>query len=67
MSRHAKFKLTIELGNDAMSSTSDLAAALVRVSEQILDGYMRGYILDNNGNTVGEYMMHGVFQSMRHA
>jgi hypothetical protein len=50
------FTLTIKLGNDAMSETADLVAALRRAAELIdVNGAWDGGIMDANGNTVGGY------------
>ena len=55
------FKLEIELGNDAMRSTNDIARALEEVAVR-LSGQHRsfadadaGRIHDDNGNTVGSW------------
>jgi len=61
------FTLTITLGNDAMQTSADLAAALVAVEREILNSdavevagqaqvrSRAGVIRDANGNTVGEW------------
>ncbi len=52
------FKLTIEMGNDAMRDADDLAAALHQVASG-LRGLgtlqLEGDVRDANGNTVGNY------------
>ena len=52
-----KFKLEIELGNDAMITVDDVAAALRNIAHRLdTAGVGRGQrvgILDANGNTVG--------------
>lgn len=61
------FTLQIQLGNEAMSDATQLAAALRRVAEKIdsfseLDIFIvrpRGIITDLNGNSVGSYEMVG--------
>lgn len=51
-----RFTLTIELGNAAMQSGPDVAAALRAVADRIEhDLEARGTIRDENGNTVGSY------------
>lgn len=55
-----KFKLTIDLGNDAMSERSDVIEALGRVMMRLADGSStEGYITDRNGNTVGSWEVTG--------
>jgi hypothetical protein len=50
------FTLTIKLGNSAMQSGPDVAAALRDVAERIENGLeARGAIRDANGNTVGHF------------
>lgn len=53
------FNLTIDLGNDAMTSEADVAAALLRVAGEIAkEGFYRNsaqWIRDANGNRVGTY------------
>lgn len=52
------FTLTIQLGNDAMRSGPDVAAALRAVADRIEHELeARGPIRDANGNTVGEYQV----------
>lgn len=55
-----KFTLTIELGNAAMQTPADVAAALVGVAYKQLAGTLwtdadSGPIRDKNGNTVGRW------------
>jgi hypothetical protein len=59
-----QFSLTIELGNDAMQSTTDVADALRAVADYIAgigdlpDGDWHldaGSVRDMNGNTVGSW------------
>lgn len=56
-----QFRLIIDLGNDAMCLSSDIAEALIQTSKHIpvmYDGVMemdRHNILDRNGNIVGHY------------
>lgn len=56
-----RFQLTIELGNDAMRSMRDVAAALQRVADALkhegIDDvdWPSGRIRDVNGNTVGQW------------
>jgi uncharacterized protein YdbL (DUF1318 family) len=56
-----QFKVTIQLGNDAMLDAEDISGALKEVAETIT-GYainvsekasVRGFIRDVNGNRVG--------------
>jgi hypothetical protein len=51
------FKLTIELGNDAMETNTDVARALTQVVKKIRESRLNdaGSIRDDNGNTVGEW------------
>lgn len=58
-----KFKLEVELGNEAMQNLSDVASALERVAERLHEMKMfnlssnglRGKIMDQNGNSVGNW------------
>ena len=52
-----EFTLTIALGNEAMQTTDDVAAALIEVANKLLAGQAGGFILDANGNPVGEWSM----------
>lgn len=49
------FKLEIVLGNAAMRSPDDLAAALVDVSHRVREGRTVGIIHDQNGNFIGAF------------
>ena len=49
------FELTIELGNEAMQNTSDVATALERVAMRLRHGDTDGRIMDFNGNKVGRF------------
>ena len=49
------FILRIELGNDAMKTKRDIAKALREVAAKVAAGKTDGYIMDANGNKVGEY------------
>ena len=56
-----KFKLTVELGNDAMQSPADVADLLRRLARR-LDDWGRwqatrdgGHLMDLNGNSVAEW------------
>ena len=52
----SEFVLSIRLGNDAMQSGPDVAAALRKVADRIeSDLEARGKVRDANGNTVGEF------------
>lgn len=58
-----KFKVEIELGNDAMQTTEDVAGALKDVVRELTDavayvsrnGEEHGTIRDGNGNLVGQW------------
>lgn len=50
-----RFELVIELGNDEMQTTSDIASALRSVAKQLDRGKNYGKIMDANGNSVGEF------------
>lgn len=50
-----KFTLTIRLGNAAMQTGDDVAAALAGVTDSLLAGVTSGTIRDLNGNTVGSW------------
>ena len=52
-----EFKLTIELGNDAMKDQYDIATALRQLARDVESGREAGYVRDLNGNTVGEYAL----------
>lgn len=61
-----KFKLEIELGNEAMLTSHDIAEALRDVmrklrkdSEDSLEEAFKGRIKDLNGNTVGGWQIEG--------
>lgn len=51
------FSLKIYLGNEAMLGSEDIARALDKVARKVREGRTRGPVLDENGNTVGEYKM----------
>jgi hypothetical protein len=51
------FKLEIQLGNAAMRSSEDVAAALRAVSEKVDAGDTAGIVRDANGNTVGRWTL----------
>lgn len=58
----ATFTLTIELGNEAMQTSTDVERALTRTALALAhDGYEDlsagdgGRILDDNGNRVGQW------------
>ena len=58
-----KFKLEIELGNDAMNDQTDVAAALKKIASDLMVKRFFGEkvqkekfrIFDRNGNTVGHW------------
>ena len=51
----AKFKLEIEMGNDAMQSEEDVVEALRVIAGKLAGGKREGVIRDVNGNTVGTF------------
>lgn len=59
--KQSTFKLTIRLGNDAMCSSEDVAAALRKLADKLghwgrFDGLIIGsVIMDDNGNKVGNW------------
>lgn len=50
-----QFKLKIKLGNDAMQTPEDVAAALRKVASRLEGQTLEGRIRDINGNTVGAF------------
>ena len=52
-----KFQLMIEMGNAAMSSAEDLAAALADVAMHVERGDVAGAVKDANGNRVGTWTL----------
>jgi len=50
------FVLRIDLGNDAMTTTTDVAEALSGVQRRLRRGEKKGFIRDLNGNTVGKWV-----------
>lgn len=50
-----ELKLTIELGNAAMSTDFQVAAALNQTAGKVFNGAREGAITDDNGNTVGRF------------
>ena len=53
-----QFALKIELGSNAMRFREEVAAALSRVAEELIDKD-EGIVRDRNGNTVGTYKLEG--------
>ena len=53
------FKLSITMGNDAMQTPEDVAAALREVASKMEDGHDEGSIRDVNGNKVGTFRLNG--------
>jgi hypothetical protein len=49
------FTLTITLGNDAMQTPEDVAAALETIAVQLRTGIDTKVILDANGNKIGTW------------
>ena len=60
-----KFKLEIELGNEAMQDCSDVHDALQDVSRSVAEGLQSDNIRDINGNTVGSWKFTGRGQVQR--
>jgi hypothetical protein len=50
-----KFKLVIELGNDAMQTDQDISEALRLTANSIDTGETEGKIFDVNGNVCGKF------------
>lgn len=50
-----KFKLEIQMGNEAMLTREDVARKVRQISEKIDSGYDEGRIMDDNGNKVGKW------------
>jgi DUF917 family protein len=56
-----KFKLEIDLGNEAMNSSEALAAALEDVAARLRATFpTKGNVRDVNGNKVGSFQLSGV-------
>lgn len=51
-----KFTLTIKLGNEAMKTPADVVRALERLSRTIGTNIESGKVIDDNGNTVGNWV-----------
>ena len=51
------FTLKIKLGNEAMQDELDVIEALTAVIHKLGGGLPGGFILDVNGNTVGEWKL----------
>lgn len=54
------FRLNIDLGNDSMKTTNDIARALANIAVKMLDQDINNFVLyqtifDDNGNDVGRY------------
>lgn len=52
---YSSFKLTIEMGNEAMQSRDDVVDALKQVIAKIEKGRDGGFMQDKNGNNVGSF------------
>jgi hypothetical protein len=56
-----RFRVEIEMGNEAMSTVGDVAFALEKTARKIrayadpVQSGERGRVLDENGNAVGEW------------
>ena len=57
MAHTEEFTLKITLGNEAMQTREDIAQALKAVIQKLNSGRDGGYIMDENGNTVGEFTL----------
>ncbi len=55
----ATFKLSIEMGNDAMQDEQAVADAIRTVASRVENGQRDGGIRDANGNTVGKFSFSG--------
>jgi hypothetical protein len=56
MTTRRLFKVTIELGNDAMDNGYHVAGALLEIAKQVGIGHQKaGSVHDDNGNTVGSF------------
>jgi hypothetical protein len=53
----SKFKLEIEMGNDAMQDADDLAGKIEYVAVRVRAGYTTGKVFDANGNSVGHWVL----------
>lgn len=51
------FTVEITLGNDAMLTAEDVAAALRTIANKLETGNHKGRVMDVNGNTVGSYCL----------
>ncbi|MEK6794089.1 MAG: hypothetical protein AABZ39_04890 [Spirochaetota bacterium] len=54
---NGKFTLEINLGNAAMSNRWDIAEAVEKVAPKLRRGDISGKIMDENGNSVGKFMI----------
>ncbi len=52
-----EFKARIVLGNEAMSSGADVAFALRRIADALIEGRDEDFVRDENGNTVGAWRL----------
>lgn len=53
--KNETFKVELQLGNDAMSTSEDVIQALKMVIKELEIGSGGGKVLDDNGNTVGHF------------
>ncbi len=51
------FTVSIEFGNDAMQTGTDVADALDDIARKLRGGYESGSVRDINGNTVGSWQL----------
>lgn len=51
------FSLSIDMGNDAMVNRADICAALLNVTDVLMQGATEGTIRDTNGNKVGTFQL----------
>lgn len=55
------FKMSIELGNDAMQNATQLSEAIEAVGERVGQGDTDGKVMDLNGNSVGWFALTGPY------
>lgn len=55
-----EFRVSINLGNDAMRKAEDVAEALEKVAKKLREQAVAGTISDRNGNYVGQFLSDGL-------
>ena len=55
-----EFRVSINLGNEAMQRAEDVAEALEKVAKSIREKAVAGTICDRNGNYVGQFLSEGM-------